>query len=285
MKIKLPGWIMSPGDAIQARLPSREAVIYRILGTRRGRIGLVGVAYLVMISIYLGGNIPYPAIGQEGWVAQYSLSSLERGALAWFMLACPPVYVVEKRAIAYVYKPDKNILRVLDPAGEIEETWNLGDETLADMDVEGGTLASRRTIEGKIWYCIDYDPDENVATPTWEGTVDGGKIWSTKKAVNKAITDIQERALEADRLEREQPEIVRESVRHEMREWIDSMDDADPVVSGDGYARARAEALDLEFEDDGGERDEKIRQQREEKERTNGDIADMETAMPDGGSE
>ena len=287
--VELPTWVHQPVDSVKARLPSREEVERRLLATRNGRLALVGGIYLALGAVYVGGNVPYPALGEEGVVAYYALSSTQKGALAYFLLAGIPMYFAGEKAIKMVYQPDENLLRVLDPEGEVEETWVLGDEQLARMDVEGGTLATRRTTEGKVWYCVDYDPEENVAKATWEGTVDAGVVWTTKQSVNKCITETQDRARDADKYERNQPEIIRKSVRYEMREWIDEMDDVDPIVSGDGYAKARADVLGEEFEDEGGERDEEIRRQRDEKERTNGDaeevVGEVADAMPDGGSD
>jgi len=276
MKIKLPGWVMSPGDAIQNRLPSREDVTYRLLGTHRGRLGMVGAAYVVMISIYLGGNIPYPAIGQEGWIAQYALSSVERGALAWFMIAVPPFYYVEKRALSYVYSPDKNYLLSLDPEGEKLEMWNLGDETLGDMDVEGGRLASRRTSEGKIWLALDYDPAENLARPTWEGTIDAGQVWTTKRKVHKSLTETHEAARERDRMKRNMPEMVHDSVNEELVAFVEEMENVGMSLETDAWSEELAERLGLEYEDVSGEKEEEIRKQRDEKERKNGDVSEVE---------
>ena len=286
--MELPTWVMSPYSSLKSIVPSKREIEDRTLGTRRGRLALVGAVYVGLISIYLSGAFPYPALGEEGWISFYEMSSTERGALAWGMIAGVVSYPVAKRVIALVYSPDENILRVIDPQGEIEETWILGDEKLADMDVIGGELATRRTIKGKVWLCIGYEPEENVAYPTWEGTMDARRAQTMKDLLNQTITETQERARDADRLEREQPEIVRKSVRKEMREWIEKMDEVDPIVSGDGYKEARADVLGEEFESDSTEREAETRRQNDEKERTNGDteeVVGIDEAMPDGGDE
>lgn len=286
--VELPYWLRHPKTALYDVLPSRREVEDRLLGTQRGRIALVGGLYAVLGSIYLSGALPYPAFGEEGYVAYYALSSTERGALAYMMLAGVPAYYAGEKAIALVYSPDENVLRVLDPEGEIEETWILGDETLAEMDVVDGTLATRRTRQGKIWYCVEYKPDENVARATWEGTVDAGQTWATKQDVARCINETQDRARDADRLERRQPEIVRKSVRAELARHIERLDDIDPIVSGEGYKQARADVLGVEYESEGGERDEEIRRQRDDRERKNGDadaaddISTIDEAMTDG---
>lgn len=283
--MKLPGWIHSPVDAVKSRLPSREAVVYRILGTRRGRLGMVGVAYLVMVSIYLGGNIPYPAIGQDGWIARYALSSVERGALAWFMLSIPPFYYVEKRALSYVYSPDKNYLIDMDPEGEKLRMWNLGDETLGEMDVEGGRLASRRTSEGKVWLALDYDPEDNLATATWEGTIDAGQVWTTKRNVHKSLTETQKAARERDRMKRNLPEMVHDSVNEELVAFVEEMEDVGMSLETDAWSEELAERLGIEYEDVSGEKEEEIRKQRDEKDRKNGNVSEVEAFGASGNGE
>jgi hypothetical protein len=270
--MELPNWVHSPVDAVKSRIPSREDVKRRFLSTRKGRLILVGSVYGVLALVYRAGAVPYPA-GAEDAIAQlnwYEMSQTERGALAWFMVGGVPMYFVAEKAIKMLYKPDKNVLRVIDPAGETEETWLLGDEMLAALDVEGGQLATRDTENGKIWLCVDYDPEENVAQASWEGTVDARTAYTQKQNLNDCIEETQERAREADKYERNMPELIRKGVRAELVDWIDDMDDIDPIVSGKGYRQARAEVLGEDVSEDSSERDEEIRRADDEKERTNG---------------
>ena len=243
--VELPTWVHQPVDSVKARLPSREDVERRLLATRNGRLALVGGIYLALGAVYVGGNVPYPALGEEGVVAYYALSSTQKGALAYFLLAGIPMYFAGEKAIKMVYQPDENLLRVLDPEGEVEETWVLGDEKLARLTVEGGPLASRRTTEGRVWYCMEYDADENVAQATWEGTVDSGQVWTTKKNLFECLTETQDRARKADEYERNEPERIRKSTEKELADIVDKMGELDPMVQGDGYEEELAETLDM----------------------------------------
>lgn len=287
--MKLPEWIHHPVDSVKARVPSREDIKQKFLATRKGRLTLVGSVYVGLALIYNAGVVPYPA-GAEDSLMQvkfHGMSGTQRGAVAWFLVGGIPMYFVAEKAIKMLYQPDKNKLRVIDPAGKIEETWLLGDEMLADLEVEGGELATRDTKDGKIWLCKSYNPEENVAEVTWEGSVDARKAYTEKQNLNDCIEDTQDRAREADKYERNLPEFIRQGVRAELVEWIDDMDEIDPIVSGRGYRKAREEVLGEDISEDSSEREEEIRRSDDERERKNGkseEVVSMDKAMP-GGSE
>jgi hypothetical protein len=281
--MQLPRWVRHPYATLRDVLPTRRQVLYAAFGSRKGRAVTVLVVYGLLAGVYLSKQLPYPAVGEtEGWIAYYELSSTQRGALAYGMLSGLPAYLGAQKALQLVYSPDENVLRVLDTQGNYEQTWVLGDETLADMDVIGGQLTSRQTQEGKIWYCLAYNPDKNRAVATWQGSLDSGQVWTSVQNLHTCLTDTQEAARERDRLLREQPEIVRKSVRKEMKRWIDSMDDVDPIVSGDGYAEAVSDTLGRDVQGTGNERDEQVRRQRDSSQRqqqpqaelSNGDSSD-----------
>jgi hypothetical protein len=255
----LPYWVRHPYGAATDVVPSRSEIkrriVYGALGSTKGIVALAAIVYGVLGGIYLAGQIPYPAIGDEGYIAYYALSSTQRGALAWFMVGIPLAYLADEKILKILYDPDTNKLVVLDPAGEDLEIWDLGDEVLADMTVEGGELASRSIEDGKAWLATSYDPDENVARTTWEGSHDIDQAYAKKNLLLETITETQDRARDADRLENQQPELVRKSVRHEMKDWVDRMDDIDPIVSGEGYRRAREDVLGIDLETDRPERE------------------------------
>jgi hypothetical protein len=234
----------------------------RALSSRKGRIGVVGALYAVLGGMYMAGAIPYPATGEEGWIAYYTMSQTQQGALGWFMIGGVPAYLISEKVISMVYSPDENILRVLDPEGEIEESWKLGDEMFAKLTVEGGSLSSRRTKEGKVWYCIGYNPDENVAQATWDGSLDAGQIWTTKEHVHECLTETQDRARDADQYEREEPERIRKATEKELTNMIDNWSDLHPVIQGDGYEERLAENLGIDGVDPEAE-DEARRQENE----------------------
>jgi hypothetical protein len=264
--MQLPRWVRHPYATLRDVLPTRRQVLYAAFGSRKGRAVTVLVVYGLLAGVYLSKQLPYPAVGEtEGWIAYYELSSTQRGALAYGMLSGLPAYLGAQKALQLVYSPDENVLRVLDTQGNYEQTWLLGDEMFAKLTVEGGSLSSRRTKEGKVWYCIGYDPDDNVAQATWDGSLDAGQIWTTKEHVHECLTDTQDRARDADQYEREEPERIRKATEKELTNMIDNWSDLHPVIQGDGYEERLAQNLGIDGADP--EAEDEARRQENERER------------------
>jgi hypothetical protein len=171
----------------------------------------------------------------------YDMTEGERGMLLFGLAVAPPVYLIEERALEMVYSPNTKTLRVLDPEGQTEEEWEIGADKWANMRVRGGSkLGFRRTLSGKVYYALKYDPEANVATCTYEGYLDAGQLRTVLDMVLKHLDEVAEEAREKQRLENNQRELVREGVKTEMRAVGDKIDGLDPaLVDGDGYNKAR----------------------------------------------
>lgn len=225
-------------------LPSRRDVLLQLVGTKKRRVISVGVLYAVLLWVYQTGNIPYPPItriSEEGLLTMYDMSESERGMLLFGLAVAPPVYLIEERALDMVYSPDTKTLRVLDPEGQTEQEWQIGADKWANMRVRGGSkLGYRRTLKGRVYYALSYDPETNVAVCTYEGYLDAGQLRSVLDMVLKHLDEVAQEAREKQRLENNQRELVRESVKREMRAVGDKIDGLDPaLMDGDGYNKAR----------------------------------------------